>query len=149
MGKFRILAPSLPVVPARVGLTSGQEKILAISNRPIPDPLPVNLLVDTGSGRSTLLPTLIARLNPMARGVARVATSLAVAETNLFWVRLEFPDTKLEPIAELAVARLSLPVTLGSIHGVIGRDLLKRWEYFLYEGRRGRVTIRDKPGLFW
>jgi hypothetical protein len=149
MGKFRTLVHDLPVLPARVRLTSGQEKILATSNRPIPDPLSVNLLVDTGSGRSTLLPMVIAQLNPIARGSARVATSLAVAETNLFWIRLEFPNTPLESIPELAVARLSLPATLGSIHGVIGRDLLKRWEYFLYEGRRGRITIRDRPGLFW
>ena len=149
MGKFRTLVHDLPVLPARVRLTSGQEKILATSNRPIPDPLSVNLLVDTGSSRSTLLPIVIAQLNPIARGSARVATSLAVAETNLIWIRLEFPNTPLEPIPELAVARLSLPATLGSIHGVIGRDLLKCWEYFLYEGRRGRITIRDRPGLFW
>ncbi len=149
MGKFRTLVHDLPVLPARVRLTSGQEKILTTSNRPIPDPLSVNLLVDTGSGRSTLLPIVIAQLNPIARGSARVATSLAVAETNLFWIRLEFPNTQLEPIPELAVARLSLPATLGSIQGVIGRDLLKRWEYFLYEGRRGRMSIRDRPGLFW
>jgi len=149
MGKFRTLVHDLPVLPARVRLTSGQEKILTTSNRPIPDPLSVNLLVDTGSGRSTLLPIVIAQLNPIARGSARVATSLAVAETNLFWIRLEFPNTQLDPIPELAVARLSLPATLGSIQGVIGRDLLKRWEYFLYEGRRGRMSIRDRPGLFW
>ena len=149
MGKFRTPIYDLPVIPAHVKLTSGQEKVLTLSNRPVPNPLPVNLLVDTGSGRSTLLPELIAQLNPISRGITRVATSLAVAETNLFWVRLEFPSTRLEPIPELAVARLSLPATLRSIHGVIGRDLLRRWEYFLYEGRRGQMTIRDRRGLFW
>jgi hypothetical protein len=149
MGKFRTSVDDLPVLPAQVRLTSGQEKILTLSNRPVPSPQPVNLLVDTGSGRSTLLPSVIAKLNPISRGVTRVATSLAVAEANLFWVRLEFPDTNLEPIGELAVARLSLPASLGSIHGVIGRDLLRRWEYFFYEGRRGQMTIRDRPGFFW
>jgi len=149
MGKFRTRIDDLPVIPALVRLTHGQEKIFALTNRPIPNPQPVNLLVDTGSGRSTLLPSVIAKLNPLSRGIARVSTSLAVAETNLFWVRLEFPATNLEPISELAVARLSLPATLGSIHGVIGRDLLRRWEYFSYEGRRGQMTIRDRPGLFW
>src|SRR5260370_33978455 len=149
MGKFRTLVQDLPVLPAHVKLTSGQEKVLTLSNRPLPNPQPVNLLVDTGSGRSTLLPSVIAKLGPISRGIVRVATSLAFAETNLFWVRLEFPDTNLEPIPELAVARLSLPVSIGPIHGVIGRDLLRRWEYFFYEGRLGQMTIRDRRGLFW
>jgi hypothetical protein len=31
---------------------------------------------------------------------------------------------------------------------VIGSDLLRQMESFTYEGRRGRYTLRDTPGLF-
>jgi hypothetical protein len=79
-------------------------------------------------------------------GPARIETSLATGATELFWVRLEFPGTGLEPVAELAVARMAMPPSLATFQGLIGRDLLDRWEYFLYEGRRARFTIRDTPG---
>jgi hypothetical protein len=62
---------------------------------------------------------------------------------------LEFPDTALAAIPELVVARAPVPPSLQAFHGVIGRDLLYRWESVLLPGRRGRLTIRDTPqGLF-
>ncbi len=70
------------------------------------------------------------------------------AETGLYWVRLDFPGTALTSLSEIVVARLPLPPSLVGFHGVIGRDLLGRWESFFYEGRRGRFTIRDRPP-FW
>ncbi len=106
----------------------------------------MRLLIDTGSGRSTLVPSIIAQLNPTSREVLRVETSLGIAQTPLFWVRLEFHGTALAAIPELAVARLALPPSLLAFHGVIGRDLLRRWESFVYQGRRGKFTIRDTPG---
>jgi hypothetical protein len=114
--------------------------------QPVAAAVPVRLIIDTGSRRSTLLPSVIAPLNPAIQGTARVETSLASGAANLYWVRLEFPDTRLAPIPELAVARLALPPSLSAFHGLIGRDLLSCWEYFLYAGRRERFSIRDTPG---
>ena len=79
----------------------------------------------------------------------RLATSLATARAGLFRIRLEFPHAKLAPIPELVVARVPLPTSLSAFHGVIGRALLRRWESFCYQGRRGRLTIRDTPGWLW
>jgi hypothetical protein len=149
MGQYTTLVHGPLVIPGRVLLTSGQQQALKHLDRPIPASVSVSFLIDTGSGRSTVVPLVISQLNPISRGVARVATSLAIAETGLFWVRLEFPDAGLDPVPELAVARLALPSSLGPIQGVIGRDLLSRWEHLLYQGRRNRLTLQDKPGLFW
>jgi len=143
MGKYSTAVADHLVLPARVLLTSGQEELLRLAGRTAPAFSPVRLLIDTGSKRSTLSPTTIAHLNPIARGPTRVETSLASAETNLYWVRLEFPGTTLAAIPELAVARLALPPSLASFHGVIGRDLCLRWKYIFIEGQRGRLTIRD------
>src|SRR5438132_6019291 len=88
-----------------------------------------------------LVPAVIRNLQPGAAGRVRVETSLASGESTLFWVRLEFPGTSLEPMSETAVARLNLPLSLRNFHGILGRDLLRRWESFLFEGRRGRLTI--------
>jgi hypothetical protein len=77
-----------------------------------------------------------------------IETSLATGRANLYWVCLEFPESLLAPVAEWAVASLALPPSLHAYHGVIGRDLLRRWEYLHFEGRVGRMTIRDTPAWF-
>src|SRR5437879_2207649 len=134
------------ILPAQVCLTRGQEQVFRVMRRAVPTAVSVQLLIDTGSARCTLLPSVIARLNPDPLGVARLETSLAATETSLFWVRLELPLAGLAAIPELAEARVPLPPSLSSFHGVIGRDLLRRWEFFHYQGRRGWLTIRDTPG---
>jgi len=43
---------------------------------------------------------------------------------------------------------LVLPTSLRSFDGVVGRDLLGQWEYFLYRGRRsGSAFATDRVGL--
>lgn len=153
MGKYTATVTDHLTLPARVLLTRGQEQLLRLAGRPVPLFVAARLLIDTGSKRTTIVPGVMRHLQPNFARDARVETSLAAGETSLFWVRLEFPETSLGPIPELAVARLDLPPSLRAFHGVIGRDLLGRWEAFLYEGRRGRFTLRDTPpgllGWLW
>src|SRR5262249_3048525 len=132
--------------PARVLQPRGQEQVFQLLGRPVPAPVLVHLIIDTGAKRSSLVPGVINHLQPAYQGSARVETSGRTLRTSLFWVRLEFPDTSLEPSPLLAVARLDMPASLRSCHGVIGRDLLHRWESLLWQGRRGRFTIRETPG---
>jgi hypothetical protein len=143
MGKFTSAVEGPLIVPAEACLTRGREQELRLLGRPVPAPARVQLVIDTGSKRSTLIPSVLAHLRPTLHGSARIDTTLASGRTSLYWVRLEFPGTALAAVEELAVARLGLPRSLQAFHGVIGRDLLNRWRYFLYEGRRGRFTIRD------
>ena len=146
MGKYTAAVRDRLVLPARVLLTQGQDRSIRLAGRSVPGGVAVQLLIDTGSGRSTLVPSVIAQLNPAFRDTVRVETSLGATKTPLFWVRLEFPGTGLAAVPEVAVARLGLPPSLQAFHGLIGRDLLRRWEWFLFEGRRGRFTIRDTLG---
>jgi hypothetical protein len=143
MGKFIASIEDQLILPARASLTQGQEQRLRHAGQPVPASVPVRLLIDTGSKRSTLIPGVLRHLDPPAASDVRVETGLARATARLFWVRLEFPDTSLAPIPILAVARLRLPPTLGTFHGVVGRDLIRHWESLLIEGRRGRFILRD------
>jgi hypothetical protein len=79
----------------------------------------------------------------------RVETILGEVTTDLFWVQYEFPGTSLAPFSEFPAARLPMPANLATFHGVIGRDMLQRWESFHYQGRRGRFTIRDEPSWLY
>jgi hypothetical protein len=149
MAKYSATVQDRLILPAQIALLREQEQWLRILGRAVPGPIPVQLLIDTGSTRCSVIPPVLARLNPEQSGVARLATSLATARAGLFRIRLEFPHAKLAPIPELVVARVPLPTSLSAFHGVIGRALLRRWESFCYQGRRGRLTIRDTPGWLW
>jgi hypothetical protein len=148
MARYRAPVHDPLVLPAQVCLTRGQEHLLRMLHRSVPAPVSVQLLIDTGSTRCSLLPSVLARLNPEQAGTARLETSLAATEVSLFRVRLELPHTKLAALPEVTVARTPLPISLASFHGVIGRDVLRRWDSLCYQGRRGRLTIRDTPSWF-
>jgi hypothetical protein len=145
MARYSVPVQDRLILPAQVGLIREQEQIWRLLRRAVPAPVPVQFLIDTGSTRCTLLPSVLTQLNPYELGVARLETSLATGQAALYRLRLEFPQTKLAAIPELVVARVPLPSSLSAFHGVIGRDLLRRWESFNYQGRRGRLTIRDTP----
>lgn len=148
MGKYTAEVDDYLVLPARVLLPLARERELHRARQPVPVGVPVRLVIDTGSRRSTLLPSVLTSLDPRPGDAVLVETSTGAEETALFWVRLEFPETLLEPVSHLAVARLELPSSLRGYHGVIGRDLLFRWEWFLLEGRRRRLSLRDNPSRF-
>ncbi len=95
-----------------------------------------------------MIPGIVQRLQLLASRPVHVATALGAGTARLFWVRLDFPVAGLDPFELVQVARLAVPPELALFHGVLGRDLLRRLESFDYEGRRGRYTVRDRPGPF-
>src|SRR6516164_3714303 len=109
MGKFIASIEEQLILPARASLTQEQEQFLRRRSRPVPASVPVRLLIDTGSKRSTLIPGVLRHLDPLAASDVRVETGLAAVMATLFWIRLEFPDTSLAPIPWIAVARIGLP----------------------------------------
>ncbi len=151
MGLLRAAVRDRLILPARTLLPLDVERVFRMLGRPIPAPIAVQLVIDTGSKRSSIVPSVLNRLLPTTAGRAVVETTFASAESELLWVRLEFPGASLAAEPHLAVARLPMPPSLRDYHGVVGRDLLSKWESFLYEGRRGQFTIRDSAGglLSW
>jgi hypothetical protein len=149
MGRYRSSVYDRLILPARISLPQETEQLYRLLRRPVPTPTAISLLIDTGSKRSSIAPSILNRLMPVAARRIKVETTTGALDTELLWVRLEFPGTSLKPVPQLAVARLPMPPSLQEFHGVVGRDLLSTWDSFLYEGRRGRFTIRDvPPGLF-
>jgi len=116
----------------------------------MPAPVPVRLLIDTGSRRTTLVPGIVRHLDPPASVDVQVVTPVTSVAATLYWVRLGFPETGLAPLDPGEVVRLPMPVQLSQFHGLLGRDVFSRLESFEYEGRRGRYSLRDTPGwLGW
>jgi hypothetical protein len=148
MGKYTGAVEDHLILPARVRLTPGQEHRERVSGSPIPPPVPVRLLIDTGARRTTLIPGIVRHLNPIAERDVYVNAPLASGEATLYWLCLEFPGTGLRPFPAVLVARLPMPPGLSQFHGLLGRDLLSRLASFEYEGQRARYSLRDKAGLF-
>jgi hypothetical protein len=146
MGRYTATVQDHLILPARVRQTEGQEQAYRLLGRAVPAPVPVRLVIDTGSKRSALIPGLVDRLELALTGKARIETSQTSVEASLFWVRLEFPEAGLKSLPQVLIARLPLPSSLATFHGLIGRDVLRAWEYLYFEGRRGRMTIRDVLG---
>jgi hypothetical protein len=148
MGKYRARVVGHLVLPAQAMLPAGLEHVLRQRGRPVPPPVAVRLLIDTGSKRTTLVAGILRHLNPLPGLRVRIATALQAGRARLFWVKLAFPEARLAPFELVQVARLTMPSGLAMFHGVLGRDLLRQWESFDYEGRSDRYTLRDTPGLF-
>jgi hypothetical protein len=147
MGKYTASVEDHLILPARVGVTLGRDREFRSKGVSVPAPVNIRLLIDTGSKRTTIIPGIIRHLKGGVAGSARLVTTEASVDTELFWVRMEFPEAGLVPFPEILVARLPMPTALSQFHGLLGRDLLRRLESFDYQGLRGCYTIRDTPGL--
>jgi hypothetical protein len=106
------------------------------------------MLIDTGTNRTTLVPGVIRHLDPTPGRDVNVNVPSGQRAATLYWVRLDFPGIPLAAFEHVQVASLEMPAPLRQFHGLFGRDLQRRWEAVLYEGRRGRYVLRDVPGLF-
>ncbi len=148
MGKYRAAVRDHLILPAVASLTAGSEHARRQAGRVVPATVPVRLIIDTGSKRTTLIPGILRHLDPPGGEDVRLVTALAVGSVALFWIRLTFPETDLASFEQVQVARVAMPPELAPFHGVLGRDLLSRWDSFDYEGRHARYTLRDAPGLF-
>ncbi len=148
MGKHIAAVEDHLILPATVRLPDGEGLLRQRAGRRVPSAVPVRLLIDTWSKRTTLIPGIVRHLDPRPGSDVRVAAALYTGMARLFWVRFDFPEAGLAPFELVQVARLAMPPDLARFHGLLGRDLLQRLHEFNYQGRRGRYTLRDTPGLF-
>src|SRR3954465_7120121 len=95
MGKFVASVEDHLIFPARVRAPPDRERFSQASGQVLPAPVPIRLLIDTGSKRTTLIPGIIRHLRPPAGSEARLVTPMGAVVTNLFWVCLEFPEAGL------------------------------------------------------
>lgn len=83
MGIFTSQVVDHWIMPVAVSQVLGQQHEFRVLRRPIPQPVPVQLIVDSGSKRTSLIPEVIRELQPYAAGKVHVETSLAVGESQL------------------------------------------------------------------
>jgi hypothetical protein len=123
MGKYWASVDDHLILPAVISVPAGHEIPLRRVGQPVPAPVPIQFLIDTGSKRTTLIPGVIRHLEPLAGSDVQVVAPAATLTTTLYWVRIDFPATGLAPFELVQVARLPMPPQLAQFHGLLGRDL--------------------------
>jgi hypothetical protein len=80
--------------------------------------------------------------------MVRVLIASGTLATRLYWLQIDFPEAGLAAFEHVQVASLAMPSALSRFHGLLGRDLLRSLESFVYEGQRNRYFLRDRAGPF-
>ena len=144
MGKYSAHVEDHLILPALVQLHAGDELSRRRAEEQLPVAVPIRLLIDTGSKRTTLIPGIIG--HQTRRAVMQSGWLHPCAgTTRLFWVRLDFPEAGLASFELVQVARLAMPPDLAQFHGLLGRDLLRLLDEFNYQGRRGATPCATRP----
>ncbi|MGA7922400.1 MAG: aspartyl protease family protein [Thermoplasmata archaeon] len=140
MPTYRIPNPRLrdegPVLRVRVGLPQSVSGRASSEDRHGSEPIEVDALVDTGSGRSVIHPEVARRLDLTPVGSVEIDTpSSTDVPAFEHWVRFWFDPTT---SVEVKVLEAQLPVA--RLRALLGRDVLAQGR-FLYEGKLGAFTL--------
>jgi hypothetical protein len=148
MGKYTSAVDDHLTLPARVGVSQGEAHRLRRQGKPIPNPISVRFLIDTGAKRTTLSPEFIRQFGLASGTRVQVLTASGTLATRFYWMQIEFPEAGLAAFEHVQVASLAMPAALSQFHGLLGRDLLGSLDSLLYEGQNNRYTLRDRSGPF-
>ena len=82
-----------PVCQVRIGVSQAKADLLKQQNKPIPAPVEITALIDTGASGTAVKPEVIRQLQLTPRGVTNIATpSSATYPCNVYDVSLTFPN---------------------------------------------------------
>jgi len=125
-----------PVFEALVAVPEPVEAALKPAGRPVPQPIRVSAMIDTGASQSVIQAGLADRLGLSPVGIASIYTaSAADAPCALYDVRLALPSNV---VAGLLAIETSLAGQ--SIQVLVGRDLLQQG-VLVYVGYTGTFTF--------
>ena len=141
MAAFSWTTPDLvqrgPLVDAIVAISTPLERALRIARQPVPDPVPVRALIDTGAFSSAINRDTARRLGLLPVGRSLISAPGAVARavwTFQYAVRIVLPTLDAVDITVIGAE------VDDSFQAVLGRDILAH-AIFIYNGFSGECTI--------
>jgi predicted aspartyl protease len=134
-----------PVVNAGVSVSAGRRQALEAANEPIPAPLYIRALIDTGASFTSIDPAVLAGLTLTPTGTIEIVTPSTGENTHTadtydvdFTIHASMEEIPLS-ISNLRIASCDLFLRQG-IHALIGRDILSRC-MFHYNGEAGFFSL--------
>ena len=126
-----------PVLEVIVGVDEGIEEILRKNNAPLPGPLQMDAMVDTGATGTVIQPEVIKQLGINPVSVIKISTpSSTNVSCPVYSVRLAFPGMKVL----IPVMAIAAPLQGQHIQCLIGRDVLSTG-VFIYTGYDNSFTL--------
>jgi hypothetical protein len=131
-----------PLIDVLVGVSVPRQKALHAAKLPIPPPVQIRALIDTGASCTCIDPSVPQRLGLAPTGAAPLHTPSTGGQphvANQYDVSLVLLHQKLNltlqtvPVAEAHLA-------IQGIQGLLGRDVLQNC-LFLYDGQAGIFTL--------
>jgi hypothetical protein len=125
-----------PILTVRVGSARLADEELRRAGHPVPVPVEVEALLDTGSGRSIIERELARSLKLMPVGSVEIDTPSSTDLPALeYWVRFWF-----DSVASVEAKVLEAPLPVPRIRALLGRDLMARAR-LAYDGVRGEFSL--------
>ena len=105
----------------RIGVSEPAANLLRQQSQPVPNPVEITALIDTGVSGTAVKPEVIRQLQSTPRGVTNIATpSSAAHPCNVYDVSLTFANGVIVPV----ITVIEVPLEGQVIQGLIGRDVL-------------------------
>ncbi|MBL8230603.1 MAG: aspartyl protease family protein [Bryobacterales bacterium] len=136
------ISTSGPVVDVVISVSSARREALIAANMPVPQPVPIRALVDTGASGTCIDAGVMRSLQLSPTGAIPIHTPSTGGQphqANTFDINL----TLCHP--QLTMTKQNIPVTeahlaVQGIHGLIGRDVLRSC-LFVYDGQGGVFAL--------
>lgn len=133
------VGPNGPIVKAYIAVSSARRKVLTDAGQPIPAPISVDALLDTGANCTCVDESVLVQLSLTPTGsvdVATPTTGATPAQKDQYDIALIIPDGGTPLVMEtIPVVAADLLVSQG-FQVLVGRDILNQC-VFVYTGRGG------------
>jgi len=136
------LVPEGPIISLIVGASAPRIQALQAANLPIPTPVTLRCLIDTGASGTCLDTTAIAPLGLSPTGTTLISTPSTGAnphQCNTFDVGIMFYHTENSRVFG-TVPVMATDFSAQQIDGLLGRDILSSC-LFVYDGAAGIFSI--------
>lgn len=134
------LEESGPVLDVQLGNSRTGQQALQQQHQPVPGPIPVHALIDTGADMCVLTDGLARQLSLTLMGFQLLAGGLAGTASSGIHPVPEYSASLLLPNGiqlDITAIEISLP---SGLQMLIGRDVLAKGS-FLYEGGNDRFSL--------
>jgi hypothetical protein len=133
------------IVDALIGVSASRRLAIIAAGQPVPQPMPVQALIDTGANCLCIDPSVTVQLQLSATGSSSVntpTTGAAPAQTNQYDISLIIPSSPGgAPLVLHAVPALESQLfSLQGFHAIIGINVLRSC-LLHYDGKAGLFSI--------
>lgn len=138
-----VALPGGPVIDIMVGPSQARAHALSQAGQPVPVPVSVRALIDTGASCTCIDPAALSTLGLSPRGVTPVftpSTGSIPHLANTYDVSIVIPCGTMIPLSLPNVPITESALSNQGIHALLGRDVLSRC-IFIYNIYNGQTQI--------